>query len=223
MRRNYPDTFRRVPLLGLVVLSVTAGCLAPTGSKIDNSQAVGKHVENRYESLDGFQATMIRTVERGGTRNTTRATVAFDKGRYLRIGYETGPHAGSATVVEDPSAAKVLGAGEAAPGRGDSAQVYGAVAASIVRQNDVVYQGLSRVEGHRVAVYSLRPQTNRSETGAHLLERRVSVDLARQVPIRLRSTWAVDGQNVTETIRFTNIKLSAPRRQASGAQQGVAP
>src|SRR6056297_1670117 len=107
MSRNYPDNPRRVSLIGLVgLLFVTAGCLAPAGTEIDDSKAVAEHVESRYEALDGFQATMVRTVERSGHNNTTRASVAFEKENYLRIAYRDGPKAGTVTVIDEPEPAR---------------------------------------------------------------------------------------------------------------------
>src|SRR6056297_3483270 len=163
MSRNHSDNPRRLPLVGLVgLLFVTAGCLAPAGTEIDDSNAVADHVESRYEVLDGFQATMVRTVERGGHNNTTRATVAFDKGNYLRIAYRDGPNAGTVTVIDDPEPSRLFSDGAAATGRADASEVYGALAADLVERNDVVYNGTTRVDGRRVAVYALTPATNQS-------------------------------------------------------------
>ncbi len=225
MSSNYPDNPRWISLIGLVaLLFVTAGCLAPAGTEIDDSKAVAEHVESRYEALDGFQATMVRTVERGGHNNTTRASVAFEKGNYLRIAYRTGPKAGAVTVIDDPEPARRFANGAAETGRADASDVYGALAADLVDQNDVVYDGTSTVDGHRVAVYSLTPANRSGEpTQPRLIERRVSVDVDRMVPIQVESTWRADGQEITETIRFTDVTLRAPQTPGAGAQEGVAP
>ena len=225
MSSNYPDNPRRISLVGLVgLLFVTAGCLAPAGTEIDDSKAVAEQVESRYEALDGFQATMVRTVERGQYNNTTRAGVAFEKGNYLRIAYRTGPKAGTVTVIDDPEPSRLLANGAAETVRADASDVYGALAADLVERNDVVFDGTSTIDGHRVAVYSLTPANGSGEPEQpRLLERRVTVDVERMVPIRLESTWRADDQEITETIRFTDVKLRAPQTPGVGAQGAVAP
>jgi outer membrane lipoprotein-sorting protein len=223
MSQRHSDSVRRGVLVGLVgLLSVTAGCLAPAGTEIDDSDAVAEQVESRYETLDGFQATMVRTVESGGDRETTRATVTFDKGDYLRIAYHDGPNAGQTTVINDPSPSRLFAEGDVESSRADAAAIYGALAADLVEQYDVVYDGTDTIDGQRVAVYTLTPSTNATGDQRRLTERRVSVDVDRMVPVRMRSNWTADGAEVTETIRFENVSLGVPNSTGAATKGGAA-
>ena len=220
MARQSLDRIRRVGLVGL--LFVTAGCLAPTGTKVENSAAVAEQVESRYENVDGFQATMVRTLNRSTRSTVTRATVRFEKGESLRIAYQSGPRAGTVTVIDDPSPASVFGGTEAAAtgakADADAAEVYGALAGELVRSNEVVYAGADTLDGHRVARFTMTPSANSSDGVAqhNLTERQVWIDTERGVPLKVQSTMRASGATVTETIRFRNVTLTA-RSGSSGA------
>lgn len=208
---------RRHVLLGVVgLVFVTAGCLGAPGTEVDDPDAVAEQVESRYERLDGFQATMIQRVAVGDETETTRATVAFDKGDSLRIAYETGPKAGEVTVVENPSAK--LFSGERADADSEPAALYGTVAADLVRENEVVFEGTEQLDGRPTAVFSVTPPDDATTTQP---ERRVWVDAKQVVPRRIESTWTEDGQQVNETIRFENVSLGVPATDAGTTPGGA--
>ncbi|RXK50561.1 LolA family protein [Halorientalis pallida] len=207
---------RRRVVLGVVgLVFVTAGCLGAPGTEVDDPDAVAEQVESRYERLDGFQATMIQRVEVDDETETTRASVAFDKGDSLRIAYETGPKAGTVTVIENPSAK--LFAGDAETDAEASAH-FGTVAADLVRENEVVFEGTERVDGRPTAVFSITPPEDAATTQP---ERRVWVDAKQVVPRRIESTWTEDGQRVNETIRFENVSLGVPATDAGTTPGGA--
>lgn len=211
-----PLRTRRRALLGVVgLVFVTAGCLGAPGTEVDDPNAVADQVESRYETLDGFEATMLQRVAVGNETRTTRATVAFDKGDSLTIAYHTGPNAGEVTVIENPSTK--LFAGDRAETDAEASARFGTVAADLVRDNEVVFEGTERVDGHPAAVFSITPPEDAAQTQP---ERQVWVDAERVVPLRIESSWTEDGQQVNETIRFRNVSLGAP---AEAPAPGTAP
>ena len=214
MTRVPENTVRRRTLLGVVgLVFVTAGCLGAPGTTVDDPDAVATQVESRYERLDGFQATMVRTVERGGDTATTRANVAFDKGDTLRIAYQTGPKAGTVTVVDDPSATRLL-TGEQADSEADAATL-GALAGDLVRESEVVYEGTERLDDRSTAVFSITPADE------NVTERRVWIDTERVVPLRIESTLDADGRQVTETIQFEDVSLGVPQNASGSGFDGA--
>ena len=204
-----PSRRGSVALLGLVGLLLTAGCLGSVGTSVDDPRAVAQQVEARYDALDEYRTTIERTVVAGDTTATTRATVRFVKGESLRVAYHTGPRAGTVTVIDDPTPSRLLatGAAEAETAVAETPASYGAVAAHLVRTNNVTYLGTTLLDGRPAVVLSLEPTAN--ETTGRLLERRVWVDAERLVPLRVESTWRGETGEVTETLRFTNTSLSA--------------
>jgi outer membrane lipoprotein-sorting protein len=207
---------RRRAVLGVVgLVFVTAGCLGAPGTEVDDPEAVADQVESRYETLEGFEATMIQRVEVGNETRTSRADVAFDKDDTLRIAYETGPNAGEVTVIENPSAK--LFAGERADTDVEASARAGTVAADLVRDNEVVFEGTERLDGRPTAVFSITPPEDAAESQP---ERQVWVDAERVVPPRIESNWTEDGEQVNETIRFENVSLGAP---AEATDAGTAP
>ncbi|WP_336001426.1 LolA family protein [Halorientalis halophila] len=208
---------RRRALLGVVgLVFVTAGCLGTPGTEVDDPDAVANQVESRYENLEGFQATMVRTLETGDETATARATVTFDKGDRLRIAYHTGPKAGEVTVIDDPSPARVLGGDAVGSSESDASAVYGTLAGDLVRENEVVFEGTETIRDRRTAVFSITPPTDgdASETRP---ERRVWIDAEHVVPLRIESNWTADGEPVSETIRFENVSLGVPEKRGESA------
>lgn len=222
---NMPEmlsgTIRRRTAIGVVgLVLVTAGCLGTPGTEVDNPEAVTDPVESRYEQLDGFQATMIQTVETDDRSTEARATVTFDKGDYLRIAYHTGPKAGSVTVVDDPSPSKLFAGTRTDTQRSDASTFYGTVVADLVRENEVVFDGRERLDGRPTAVFSVTPPGD-DEAMERSPERRIWIDTDRVVPLRIESNWTADGETVTETIRFEDISLGIPGYDASAASGGA--
>lgn len=214
-----PDRRWSVRLLGLIGLLLTAGCLAPVGTQINNPQSVAQQVETRYDALDEYQTTIERTVTVGDTAATTQAVVRFEKGESLQIAYRTGPNAGAVTVIDDPSPSNLLStdAVAAQTAGAETPASYGAFAGHLVQSNNVTYRGTTVLNDHPAVVFSLEPTAN--EPAGQLTERRIWIDAERQVPLRIESTWVQDNRNVTETIRFTNTSLSVPN--TADAARGI--
>ncbi|WP_134670639.1 sigma-E factor regulatory protein RseB domain-containing protein [Halorussus marinus] len=214
-----PDPRRSVSVLGVVGLLLTAGCLGPAGTAVDDPESVAQQVEARYDALDEYTTTIERTVSVGETTRTTRATVRFEKGESLRIAHQTGPDAGTVTVVEDPSPATLLStdaAATATPGAETPAS-YGAFAGRLVESHNVTYRGTAVVGDRAAVVLSIDPTNATTDRPA---ERRIWIDAERRVPLRIESTWERESGTVTETIRFTNTSVTAAN--ATAAQGGVA-
>lgn len=214
-----PDRRRSVGLLGVVGLLLTAGCLAPVGTSVDDPQSVAQQVEARYDALDEYQSTVERTVTAGDETATTRALVRFEKGESLRIVHRTGPDAGTVTVVDDPSPSTLLSTDAVASRTAgpETPASYGAFAGHLVASNNVTYGGTAVVNDRPAVVFSLAPPAN--ETADRLTERRIWIDAERRVPLRIESTWTRDDRTVTEVITFTNTSLSAA--DAEGTSRGI--
>ena len=197
-----------VLLLGVVGLLLTAGCLGSVGTSVDDPRSVARQVDARYDALDEYRTTIERTVSVGDTTATTRATLRFVKGESLQIAYHTGPRAGTVTAVDDPTPSTLLStdAARAETAVGETPASYGAVAANLVRTNNVTYSGTTVLDGRPAVVLSLEPAAN--ETATNLVERRVWIDAERRVPLRVVSTWRGESGEITETLRFTNTSLS---------------
>jgi outer membrane lipoprotein-sorting protein len=196
---------------------VMAGCLGAPGTEVNDSSAVANQVESRYERLEGFQSTMVRQVEVENKTRTSRASVTFDKGDSLRVAYHTGPNAGEVTTVENSSAK--LFTGERTDSESEASALYGTIAADLVREEEVVFEGRDRYDGRPVAIFSITPPKNASENRS---ERRVWVDVDRMVPLRIESTWTEDGTHVHETLRFENVSLEAPEQRSDTTSTGGA-
>ncbi|WP_435175160.1 LolA family protein [Halorussus sp. AFM4] len=205
-----PKRRRSVLLVGAVGLLLTAGCLGSVGTSVDDPRSVAQQVEARYDALDEYRTTIERTVSTGEATATTRATLRFVKGESLRIAYRTGPRAGTVTVVDDPTPSTLLttDAARAETAVGETPASYGAVAANLVRTNNVTYTGTTVLDGRPAVVLTLEPNGN--ETATALVERRVWIDAERRVPLRVVSTWESERGEITETLRFTNTSLSVP-------------
>jgi len=217
-----PDSRRGLQVFGVVGLLLTAGCLGPAGTAVDDPEPVAQQVEVRYEALDTYQTTIERTVSFGETTETTRATVRFEKGESLRIAHHTGPDAGAVTVVEDPSPATLLSADAAATAidATEAPASYGAFAGRLVASHNVTYRGTAVVGDRPAVVLSLEPAGNR--TAGEPTQRRVWIDAERRVPIRIESTWERASGDVTETIRFTNTTMTNADATATDASATAA-
>jgi outer membrane lipoprotein-sorting protein len=205
---------RTALVVAVGLLLASAGCLGTTGRSIEDPDAVAQQVDARHDALSGYDVTVVRTVSTDELTSTTRATVTVENPDYRRVAYHTGPHAGRVSVTNttaEPVFSPTTG-GTSTPA------TYGALAATLVRGNDLRYLGRTELDGHSTAVVSLVP-TNGTETGTttpNVSERRVWVDTERLVPLRVRTTWeTVDGP-VTETIRYRNVSLRTGTDTATG-------
>ena len=214
---------QRVLLLVAVgLLLVGAGCLGTSGRAVEDSEAVAQQVESRHDALSGYSATVIRTVSTDASSTTTRATVTVENPDYRRVEYHTGPRAGEVSVTNataEPVFAPTT-AGRSTPA------TYGALAARLVRGNDVEYLGRTEIRDREAAVHSLVPSNGTDGDGdrarASVTERRLWVDTDRMVPLRVRTTWGTPHGSVTETISYRNVSLreganaTAPGTEAAG-------
>ncbi|GAA0313423.1 hypothetical protein [Halarchaeum salinum] len=189
--------------LGLVGALLLAGCSTlPTGG-LSDADAIGEQVQHRYDAIEGYSATVTKTVETEHATSTVSAHVSADTDGATTVTYRSGPNAGSTVTYETATRASALATGPSdAATRGST---YGALAASLVRTNDVSITGTAVVEGHQTAVVSL---TDGNTSDADDAARRVWIDTERRIPLRVETTWTTaDGVNVTETVTYTNVTL----------------
>jgi len=98
-------------MAALVVTALTAGCIGglPVGSSVDTA-VVEEQVEQRYAALDGYTASVTRTVEVGEATSESRARVTVERDGRRTVAYTAGPRAGE-TAVESADAGPVFDAG----------------------------------------------------------------------------------------------------------------
>ena len=211
---------RAVLLVAVGLLLVGAGCLGTTGRSIEDTETVAQQVESRHDALSGYRATVVRTVSTDASSTTTLATVRVENPDHRRVEYHTGPRAGEVSVT-NATAEPVFAPTTAGTG---TPATYGALAARLVRGNDVEYLGRTSVRGHETAVVSLVPSNRTDGDRGHTVvaERRLWIDTERLVPLRVRTTWETPHGSVTETIGYRNVSLregasaTAPGTEAAG-------
>jgi outer membrane lipoprotein-sorting protein len=190
----------------LVVLSLLAGCGAlPSGSSLD-AATVGDEVEQRYAALEGYSATVTRTVEVGDEQRTRAADVTVDVGDQRRVAYTEGPRAGT-TVTTAADDGPVFDAGAGVGTTGTSA-VYGALAERLVAASDVTVERVTELSDRRVAVLTFEPADDDTAASRADLTRTVVVDLERRVPLRVETTWTTDaGEQASVTVTYDHITV----------------
>ena len=211
---------RVVLLVAVGLLLVGAGCLGTTGRSVEDTETVVQQVESRHDALSGYRATVVRTVSTDVSSTTTLATVEVENPDYRRVEYHTGPRAGEVSVT-NATAEPVFAPTTAGTG---TPATYGALAARLVRGNEVDFLGRTEVRGHGTAVVSLAPAngTAGDEGRTTVAERRLWVDTERLVPLRVRTTWETPHGSLTETISYRNVSLreganaTAPGTEATG-------
>lgn len=189
----------------LVVVSLTAGCIG--GLSADGSvdaAAVGDAVEQRYAALDGYDATVTRTVEVGDSTTAARADVTV-RGEQREVTYNAGPHAGE-TVAGSADSGPVFDAGTGATTPATPAG-YGALAEALVRTSDVSVERVTTYDGHQTAVVELAPRENATGNAANVT-RTVWVDLDREIPLKVVTSWTTaDGQPASVTVTYDDVTL----------------
>lgn len=205
----YTTRRRLLAAAGLAATTATTGCIGglSTGSSVD-AAAVERRVEQRYAALDGYEATVTRTVEVDGERAESTAKVRVDRGETRTVTYTAGPRAGE-TVVESADSGPLFDAGLGVDTAGTAAD-FGAVAGSLVDAADVTVERVTTHDGHRTAVLKLTPSDAEETTGR---ERTVWVDLDRRIPLRVVTSWTTeDGADATVTVAYDDVTLSERER-----------
>lgn len=189
----------------LVVISLTAGCIG--GLSADGSvdaAAVGDAVEQRYAALDGYDATVTRTVEVGDSTTTASAAVTV-RGDQREVTYNTGPQAGE-TVVGSADSGPVFDAETGADALATPA-AYGELAESLVRTSNVTLERVTSYDGHRTAVVELDPRENATGDAADVT-RTLWVDLDRKVPLKVNTSWTTtNGQSASVTVTYDDVTV----------------
>lgn len=215
----YTTRLRVAAVSALLVTSLTAGCIGglPVGGSLD-ADAVGEQVEQRYDSLDGYSATVTRTIEVGDGTDVARARVTV-RGDRRDVTYTAGPRAGE-TVTGPADDRPVFGAALGVDGPA-TASGYGALAAALVASANVTVDRVTTVDGRRTAVVELEP----TDAAASDLTRTVWVDLDRRIPTTVVTSWTTtSGDTVTVTVEYDDVTLyengdAATAEAASGTAE----
>jgi len=215
---------RRAISLGFACLLLLAGCTAVQDGSITDPDAVGEHVQTRYDSIERYEATVTKTVSNAAQTSTVRADLTVETDDYTRIEYQTGPRAGTVTTIDTSGPASnrptlSTGARTAMDGQIPS---YGALASELVRTNNVTIDGTTVLDGRQTAIVSFVPENaTDGQPAAVTVERRIWVDTERQIPLKIETTWSTaDGESVTETVRYTNVSVT--ERSQTGANRAEA-
>jgi outer membrane lipoprotein-sorting protein len=224
-------TRQKALAVGLACLALLAGCTTVPGSTLTDADAVGDRVETRYDAIDRYEATVTKTVQTNRGTSSVRARVTVETDDFARVEYRTGPRAGTVTTTDLSSAsatAATVSTGVRAATDG-GVPTYGALAAELVRSNDVTVERTTILDGRRTAVVSLVPADGANATrhgadgtgaadvtetsdgtneSATSVERRVWVDTERLIPLRVETTWTgANGEAVTETVTYSDVTL----------------
>jgi len=216
---------RRALSIGFACLLLLAGCTAVQDGSVTDPDAVGDHVQARYDSIERYEATVTKTVDKPAQTTTIRASLTVATDEYTRIEYQTGPRAGTTTTIDTSSAASgqptlSTGAQTAMDGH---VPTYGALASELVRTNNVTIEGTTALGGQRTAVVSFAPaNATDNRTADVTVEHRVWVDTDRQIPLKVETTWTrADGELVTETVRYTNVTVTERSRTSSDGTEAT--
>ena len=194
-------------MAALVVTALTAGCIGglPVGSSVDTA-VVEEQVEQRYAALDGYTASVTRTVEVGEATSESRARVTVERDGRRTVAYTAGPRAGE-TAVESADAGPVFDAGLGASTPATPA-AFGALAESLFEANNVTVERVTTTDGRRTAVLELTPRDGGPRAN---LTRTVWVDLDRHIPLRVVTSWTtVDGERAWVTVEYDDVTLYEP-------------
>lgn len=188
----------------LVVTALTAGCIG--GLSADGSvdaAVVEERVEQRYAALDGYSASVTRTVEVGDRSSESSATVTVGSDDRRTVTYTAGPRAGE-TVVRSADDGPVFDAALAGSAPSTPAG-FGALAASLVSASNVSVDRVTNHDGHRTAVVELTPSVDGSAADR---THTVWVDLDRRVPLQVVTSWTTaSGEQATVTVEYDDVTL----------------
>lgn len=190
----------------LVALTLTAGCIGSlsTDGSVD-AAAVGDAVEQRYAALDGYDATVTRTVDVGDSTTTARAAITV-RGEQRKVTYTAGPNAGK-TVTTAADSGPVFDTTLSRTGARAPAS-YGALAETLVQTSNVSIKDVTRYEGHQTAVVALDATADKTSGGATNVTRTVWVDLNREIPLKVVTSWTTaDGQPASVTVTYDDVTL----------------
>lgn len=198
---------RHALLIGVAGLALLSGCTAYSSGTLADAEKVSDRVENRYEAIDGYTATVTRTVATSARTSTTRARITANTSTQARIEYLAGSRAGTTRTVDLSAETPALTFSSGLQSATDEPiPSYGALAETLVRTNNVTVQGTEYIDGERTIVVSLTP----TETGEQSVdvERQVWIETDRRVPLRVRTTWTTsNGRTVTETVQYSDVSL----------------
>lgn len=165
-------------------------------------------MEQRYAALEGYEATVSRTVEVGDESVESTAEVRVKRGETRTVTYTAGPRAGE-TIVESADNGPVFDASLGADSAGTAAD-FGSLAASLVDAADVSVDRVTTHDGHRAAVLKLTPSDAEETTET---TRTVWVDLDRRIPLRVVTAWTTeDGEDATMTVEYDDVTLTGRER-----------
>jgi len=207
--------------IGLVVF--LAGCIAVPSGSISNADSVGEQVQSRYDAIDRYEATVTKTVETGARTSSVDATVTVVKSEFTRVAYHSGPHAGTVrnTSTSGPSNVGPMLSTSIQPPSERQLPSYGALAAELVRTNNVTVERTTDLGERRAVVVSVVPDSTETTSPDDRVERRLWIDSERLIPLRIETTWTQsDGQTVTETVRYSNVTLGEQGTAQSTTESG---
>lgn len=203
-------TLPAVAVAALLVLAGCAGFAGPLGE--DQQQRVADRLADRFEDLEGFEATVTTAIDTGNRSITSTSEIAVDfrTGEYRsetlepeRAAGDIGVYNGSTMTTYDASenAYRTFDLetdGSAMGGNlGDQFE-------NLTEEVDIIYNGTEQVNGQETYKATLVP-TNESEEAVDSVTLWVETD--RMVPVKME--MGLSGMSdLTTTVTFSDVELN---------------
>lgn len=200
-----PRRARILITTAFLILGMTAGCMSgtPTTDEV-NAKTLDNVAENRYNTVDGYTATVSRTVTIGENTTTARATVTTH-GAQQQIRYLRGQNAGTTTTqsvdrpiftTTPPTTITPIPAS------------YTALTDTLSGTHTINVEKLIRYHGAQTAVVTFTPTTETPTANATVVSRTVWINIPQKLPVKIIESWTTpSGQPVTVETTFADVHI----------------
>ena len=207
---------RRIALIGIVaLLLVLAGCSATPSSGLSDADEIGENVQDRYDKIEKYSATVERTIITPDGEVTRTVDIHVKTGEEMVVQYRNGPMAGTIETVDlaGTSAPQTVVSNNHGISESDQSPLE-TMTRSLLETHNVSVERSTMYESRPTVVLSIQTQNanNSSENNQYLW-----VDTERQVPLKYKSTWqTTHGETVTEIIRLSNVSINEQPSENDG-------
>ncbi len=201
-----------LPVLAVAALLLLAGCAGFTGQlDEDQQQQVADRLADRFENLEGFEATVTTEIAGSNQSMTSTADVAVDfrTGEYRTETREPERTAGDVTVYNG-STVTTYDASENTY-RTFDLETDGAMGSdlgdrfeNLTERTDIIYNGTEQVNGQETYKATLVP-ANESEEFVDSVTLWVETD--RMIPVKMEMGFS-GMSDLTTTVTFSDVELN---------------
>lgn len=210
--------------LGLAVLLAGCSGFQPGDGGLSpadlSAEEIGEQIQQKYEEIDTYTATVTTEMSMGNGSQTTTANVWVNQSsgemryEYVEPSSQAGTVVvsnGSTTWHYDESANTVRkmdlgGLGDL--GGAGAAMNYGRMVENVVENFDVSFDGTATVDDRETYVLSLTPKGNATGLAA-MGNQTLWVDQGSWFPVKQRATASFADQSVEVTTTYTDLTLDA--------------